>query len=83
MTDLDLINEKIGLRVRAMRISKGLSKEDVGDAIGKSGHSVTRIENGRSSLSAAQLICIANLFGVLVSALVGEIPANDDQGGVQ
>lgn len=81
MPDFDLINETIGLRVRAMRISKGLSKREVGEAIGTKEHSVTRIENGRSSLSAAQLVSLAKLFGVLVSALIGEIPASEEMEG--
>lgn len=81
MTDLALTNEKIGLRIRAMRISKGLSKREVGEVIGTKEHSVTRIENGRSSLSAAQLVALANRFGVLVSALIGEIPASEDAEG--
>jgi|GEM_PF-2067015 len=70
------INETIARRVRALRISKGIKVEDLAQTLSLKSHSVTRIENGHSTMSASQLVRMAQALGVLVSVIVGDIPAN-------
>ncbi|SOC37045.1 DNA-binding XRE family transcriptional regulator [Rhizobium subbaraonis] len=76
-TDTDM---QIAHRIRAMRLSRNISKQEIGEAIGTAKHTITRIEEGRSTLTAAQLVAVAALFGVLVSVLVGELPASPESG---
>jgi transcriptional regulator with XRE-family HTH domain len=73
------IKTEIAKRIRALRISKGLSIDDVARTTGLTPTFLTRIENGKSDLSAEHLIAIAKALGVLVSVVIGEIRADDPQ----
>jgi putative transcriptional regulator len=49
-------------RVRALRMAKGLSQADLGDALGVSRQTINSIENGRYLPSLPLAIAIARLF---------------------
>lgn len=70
------INVNIGLRVKALRLSRSISTRDIAKAVGVSPHIITRIENGTSTITVPQLVLIAKKLGVLVSVVVGDLPAN-------
>lgn len=74
MIDEQSLNQTIGIRVKALRLSRGIPQEKIAKAIGSKTNRVTRIENGRSSMSAAELIAMAKALGVTTSQLVGEEP---------
>ena len=82
MVQMQQINDLLAERLRALRISKGVSHKALADAIGKNPNTITRTEKGSHKLTAAELVCLARTLGVQVSVLVGEIPANaPDNGG--
>ncbi len=72
----DNIKETIGLRIRALRISRGISPVQVAGSIGGTINRLTRIENGKSELSAVELIAVAKSLGVTTSQLIGEEPVD-------
>lgn len=74
MTD---INKTIGLRLRALRLSKGISIDDMAAALKVKSNTVTRIENSTSQITVPMLVAAAQRLGVLVSMVIGEIPANE------
>lgn len=71
------IHKTLALRIRALRLSKKMSVDDMAKAVGLSSHLITRFENGSSLMTASQLVRIANALGVMVSVVIGEIPANE------
>jgi transcriptional regulator with XRE-family HTH domain len=75
----ETLTQKIGLRVRALRISKGLDADALAKRVGISSTLLTRIENGRSDMSACLLIDIAKALDCLVSVVIGEIPATEKE----
>jgi transcriptional regulator with XRE-family HTH domain len=73
------INKTIAVRVRALRLSKKMDVEALAKATSLTSHFISRIENSSSTLSAAQLVRIAQALGVLVSVVVGDVPANQKE----
>lgn len=76
MTD---INEIIARRLRALRLSKKMSVDEMAKVMGVKSHTVTRIENSKSTISVQMLVAAAQALDVLVSVVVGELPANGSQ----
>ncbi len=74
MIDEQSINQTIGIRVKALRLSRGVPQEQIAKAIGSKTNRVTRIESGRSGMSAVELVAVSRTLGVTVSQLVGEEP---------
>lgn len=70
------INANIGLRIKALRLSKNISTKEIATAAKVSPHIITRIENGNSTITVPQLVLIAKKLDVLVSVVVGDLPAN-------
>lgn len=70
------INEVIGARIRALRISRGISPHQLATVLGATTNRVTRVENGKSDLSAGELMAIAQALTVTTSQLVGEVPVD-------
>ena len=61
------LNQKIGLKLRELRILKRLSQEQLGLALGVSFQQVQKYENGANRLSAARLVQVAAFLDVPVS----------------
>lgn len=74
MTSDQNINETIGGRLKALRISRGVPQSEIADLLGCKSNRVTRIERGISHLTAAELVRVAKKVGVRTSQLVGEEP---------
>lgn len=74
--DVTEIDVRIAERLRALRISKGVTTAELATAIGTKSNTITMVENGRTKLSATQLVTLAQSLGVLTSVLVGEAPAD-------
>lgn len=63
---------KIGQRIRAARIAKGLSQEKLGEELGLTFQQVQKYEKGTNRVSGGRLLKIASLLDTSVAALVGE-----------
>lgn len=55
-------DKEIGLRLRAMRIDKKLSQDDLGAQLGVSFQQIQKYEKGVNRLSAVRLMKIARIF---------------------
>ena len=73
-TDID---RTLGVRIKALRKSQGMSQAALGQAIGVTFQQVQKYENGRNRLGASRLGEMARVLGVPVSALFGEIEGID------
>lgn len=68
-TELDIL---IGSRIRAFRILRKVSTDDLAVVIGAKKNTITRIEAGRTSATASQLVLIARKLETTSSILTGE-----------
>ena len=62
----------IGLRIRTMRKSRGMTQADLAKAIGQSASSITMYETGRRSPDYETLEALADVFNVSLASLVSE-----------
>lgn len=60
----------LGERVRTLRLERGLSQDDLAQAIGKRGNSVGRIERDAMGASAETVVELARVFGVSADYLL-------------
>lgn len=63
---------KVGQRIRAARLLKGLSQERLGEALGVTFQQVQKYEKGANRVGASRMIAVAATLGVTVGALFGE-----------
>jgi len=63
----------VGERIKEQRIKKGFSQEKVAELIGISRQAVTKWEAGQSVPSMANLMTLAELFGVSLGELTGGV----------
>jgi XRE family transcriptional regulator, fatty acid utilization regulator len=61
---------KLGRRLRAVRHHFKLTQKEVGDAIGVTAAQVSYLEHGRSEPSFAQLVVLANRYGIRIEELL-------------
>jgi transcriptional regulator with XRE-family HTH domain len=73
MADLAI---QFGQRVKALRLSLGLSQPRLAESIGKSVEWVRRIELGRASPSFETISALAGALGVTPGHLFGDQPVN-------
>lgn len=64
--------ETFAVRIKELRIEKGVSQQDVGKLLNMSKMAVSHWEKGHSEPSITQLIALSNYFGVTVDYLVGK-----------
>jgi transcriptional regulator with XRE-family HTH domain len=70
----------LGVRLKELRIKKNQSLQEVADAVGASKAHIWEIERGGSKNPTIDLLNkLADHFGVSISYLVGEQPADDEQ----
>lgn len=67
-------------RIRLQRLQRGLSQENLADALGLSTTAYGDIERGKTDLTLSRLNQIAQVFGISLFALLGEVeqPALED-----
>ncbi|MBS0338554.1 MAG: helix-turn-helix transcriptional regulator [Proteobacteria bacterium] len=65
---------KTALRMRELRMAKGLTVHQLGALIGVTGAQVGRYETGRTVLSSLRAAAVAEVLGVDPEALYGIIP---------
>lgn len=64
-------NEVIAGNLRGLRAKARMSQQEVAEAIGVDGGTITNYENGRSVPSFEKAWMLASLFGVSLDALAG------------
>ncbi len=62
------IDAEIGRRVRALRLSRGLTMEQVADQLGITYQQIQKYETGFNRVSASRLFALAQVFDVSISA---------------
>ena len=58
-------------RLRMLRLSRGLTLQNIGDAVGSNRQSISNLECARVSPSLAMILALADFFDVSVDYLVG------------
>ena len=73
-TDAD---HTVGVRIRTLRMAKGLTQSALGVAVGVAFQQIQKYENGTNRVGAGRLQEIARALQVPVSALFGEAEGTD------
>lgn len=71
-------NERMKLKLKSMRSSRGLTIDQLADMTGISRSHISLLENGRRQPSADALQAFASAFGVRVTELIDEGDMGDD-----
>lgn len=61
------MNKNIGLKLRTLRLKRGLSQQNVADDLGLSATAYSKIENGRTNISVRRLHQLAYYFYVFTA----------------
>lgn len=70
----------LAVRMKELRIKKGMSLQDVADKVGASKAHIWDLETARSKNPTMELmIALAKCFGVSVADLIGENPAVESE----
>jgi transcriptional regulator with XRE-family HTH domain len=75
--DIDPFDVRVGQRIRAYRLHRGLSQSALGDKIGVSFQQIQKYERGINRIGIGRLKKIATVFDTSITALLGE----DDNSG--
>ena len=67
-----MTTQTLGERIRAARQAAGLSQEKLAERLGLTRPAVTKWESGQSAPSTENLLRLAEVLGVPVTALLGE-----------
>ena len=70
--------EEIGLRIRTMRKSRGMTQSDLALAINQSASSITMYETGRREPDFETLEAMADTFNVPLRAIIGQDNMTDE-----
>lgn len=69
ISDFQDFNYLLGRRLQSLRKNRGLSQEDVGEALGMDRVSIGYIEQGKRAPRLQTLFALANLYEVEMKAL--------------
>lgn len=75
--DIDPFDVRVGQRIRAYRLNRGLSQTALGTRIGVSFQQIQKYERGINRIGIGRLKKIATVFETSITALLGE----DEKGG--
>jgi transcriptional regulator with XRE-family HTH domain len=70
------INVCIGQRVRALRQARGLTLQQLGDALGVRAQQIQKYEVAKNSMTVSRLVEFANCLRVSPSTLLAELANN-------
>lgn len=65
------IREIFAVRLKELRLEKGLSHQQLGQEIKINGSTISRWENCKIDVRSYQLVKLANYFGVTIDYLLG------------
>ena len=63
--------EIFSMRLKALRIAKGITQAEMGELLGCSDRNYQRIEYGETNVPATTLMVLADYFGVTTDYLLG------------
>ena len=66
-------NEKLGARVKELRLQMGLTQNQVAKALPVTPGYISNVENNRTAMSLRMLTYYARLSGITLDSLVGQI----------
>ena len=66
-------NEKLGARVKKLRLQMGLTQNQVAKALHVTPGYISNVENNRTAMSLRMLTYYARLSGITLDSLVGQI----------
>ena len=69
------MDENLGAKVKKLRISKGLTQEEVAKALDVTPGYISNVENGRNLMTLRMLVYYAELTDVSLDYLAGNIDA--------
>jgi transcriptional regulator with XRE-family HTH domain len=69
----------IGLRIKEIRLARGMTLQTLSDASGLSPSMISLVERGRASPSIGSLVVIASSLGVMMSELVRAEPTPEEK----
>src|SRR3954469_23231674 len=69
----------IGLRIKEIRLARGMTLQSVSDVSGLSPSMLSLVERGRASPSIGSLVVIASALGVTMSDLVAHEPTPEER----
>lgn len=68
--DIDALDREIGARIRHVRMMRGLTQKDLGEALGVSFQQIQKYERGMNRVSTSALILLARALDVSPDALI-------------
>jgi transcriptional regulator with XRE-family HTH domain len=77
--DYDPVDVHVGQRIRAYRISKGMSQTTLGEKIGVTFQQIQKYERAANRVGSGRLKKVATALGVPVAALFGEESSAADE----
>jgi len=63
---------RLGIRLRALRLEKGLSQSDLANKLGVSFQQIQKYEKGTNRIAMSRAEMIARIFGISVAHLMGD-----------
>ncbi|MGU3436211.1 helix-turn-helix domain-containing protein [Actinomycetes bacterium M1A6_2h] len=76
-TDLDIVLDAVGPRLRALRTARETTLSDLSTATGISVSTLSRLESGQRKPTLELLLPLARAYGVQIDELVGAPPTGD------
>ena len=70
------MDENLGAKVKKLRIQKGLTQEEVAKKLNVTPGYISNVENGRNLMTLKMLVYYAELTGVSLDYLAGDIDAS-------
>ncbi len=75
------MDSDLGAKVKKLRISQGLTQEDVAKALDVTPGYISNVENGRNLMTLRMLSYYAELTGVSLDYLAGSVDKNYQNSG--
>lgn len=69
--------EKFGERLEDLRISRGLTQQDIADKMFITQGAYSHIAAGRTNVTVEQIFMLADILGTTPSFLIGDVPDNN------
>lgn len=70
--DESVFNEKLGRKLRSLRMMQGMTQQELATALGVSFQQLQKYETGANRLSLWRMQRLANLFNIPLAALIEE-----------
>ena len=72
------VDQRVGLRVRDLRMALGMTQADLGQALGVSFQQIQKYERGENRIAASKLLQICRALGVSIAVLFEGVEVEPD-----